>query len=110
MIVADTEGVIRQWDVGAEVMFGYSAHDAIGQSLDLFVPEHLRDRHWAGFARAMKSPKIKDLAADLPVRCADGQLRSFAGRLLVLSAPLGAAPGAMGIFTSDATTGVHPFE
>jgi hypothetical protein len=65
--------------------------------------------HWAGFRRAMEAPQVKDLAADIPVLCADGQVREFAGRLLVLSDGLGAALGAMGIFAANGTTGIKPF-
>lgn len=109
VITADTDGVISQWNRGALVLFGYRADEAIGSSLDLIVPEHLQEAHWTGFHRAMKEPKIKDLAADLPVRCADGEVRSFAGRLLVLSDGLGTAIGAMAIYSSEGTTGAHPF-
>lgn len=77
--------------------------------MDLLVPEHLRDAHWRGFRRAMINPTIKDLAADIPVRCADRQLRTFAGRLLVLSDGLGVALGAIAIFTDGGTTGLRPF-
>lgn len=110
IIVADTGGTIRQWNNGAEALFGYPAAVAIGASLDLVVPEHLRDAHWAGFRRAMADPQVKDLAADLPVRCADGELRTFAGRLLVLSDGLGTAVGAVAVYTDRASTGVRPFD
>jgi PAS domain S-box-containing protein len=109
VIVVDTAGVIRQWDAGAEELFGFTYEDAVGESLDLIVPPELRERHWAGFGRAMQSPAIKDLAADLPVRCADGTTRAFAGRLLVLMDPLGGALGAMAIWSRTGTTGVRPF-
>ena len=109
IVVANTDGTITWWSPGAEVLFGHSATAAVGQSLDLVVPEALRARHWAGFKRAMRAPEVKDLAADIPVLCADGQVREFAGRLLVLSDGLGAALGAMGIFVADGTTGVKPF-
>lgn len=109
VIVADTSGVICQWTGGAEELFGYRRDEAIGHSLDLVVPEHLREAHWVGFHRAMKQPKVQDLAADLPVLCADGEVRSFAGRLLVLSDGLGTAIGAMAIYASEGSTGVRPF-
>jgi PAS domain S-box-containing protein len=109
IVVADANGTITWWSPGAEVLFGHSAATAVGQSLDLIVPEGLRARHWAGFRRAMGAPQLKDLAADIPVLCADGQVREFAGRLLVLSDGLGAALGAMGIFAADGTTGFQPF-
>ncbi|NLE78408.1 MAG: PAS domain S-box protein [Rhodococcus sp.] len=110
IIVADTHGRITQWNGGAENLFGHRAEDAVGQSLDLVVPSHLREAHWAGFHRAMGNPEIKDMAADLPVLCADGEIRSFAGRLLVLSDGLGTAIGAMAIYSEHGSTGVHPFD
>ena len=109
IIVADTAGRIGQWNDGAEVLFGYSASEAIGRSLDLIVPAELQEAHWRGFRRAMADPHVKDLAADLPVRCADGVVRHYAGRLLTLSDGLGAALGAMAIYSSTGTTGVRPF-
>ena len=102
IVVADADGTITWWSRGAEVLFGHSAAAALGQSLDLIVPDALRARHWAGFRRAMQAP-------DIPVLCADGQVKEFAGRLLVLSDGLGAALGAMGIFAADGTTGIKPF-
>ena len=30
-------------------MFGYSVEDALGQSLDLIIPEKQRARHWVGW-------------------------------------------------------------
>lgn len=109
VVVADTDGVITRWNAGARALFGYPAEQAVGQSLDLIVPEHLREAHWAGFRRAMREPQVKDLAADLPVRCADGEVRHFAGRLLVLGDGLGTAIGAMAIYAGEGTTGIRPF-
>jgi PAS domain S-box-containing protein len=109
IVIADTDGTIKWWSPSAEALFGHSAGAALGQSLDLIVPEDLRARHWAGFQRAMEAPQVKDLAPDIPVLCADGQVKQFAGRLLVLSDGLGVALGAVGIFAADGTTGIKPF-
>jgi len=109
IVVADAAGTITWWSPGAELLFGHSASAAVGQKLDLIVPEVLRPRHWAGFQRAMQAPEVKDLAADIPVLCADGQVKEFAGRLLVLSDELGSALGAMAIFAAAGTTGFKPF-
>lgn len=108
VIVVDTAGVITSWDGGATEMFGYAA-TIVGQPVDVIVPEHLREAHWAGFHRAMAAPEIKDMAADLPVLCADGQIREFPGRLLALSDGLGTAIGAIAIYRASGTTGVRPF-
>lgn len=53
IISADRDGVIRLWNSGAEAMFGYQAAEAIGQTLDLIIPERLRGRHWEGYHRVM---------------------------------------------------------
>jgi PAS domain S-box-containing protein len=53
LVFADTGGVIRAWNPGAEAVFGYSAADAIGRNLDLIIPENLRQAHWRGFERAI---------------------------------------------------------
>jgi PAS domain S-box-containing protein len=53
IIFADPEGTIRLWNSGAETMFGYSAQEALGQSLDLIIPERLRERHWKGYSMTM---------------------------------------------------------
>lgn len=57
----------------------------------------------------MAHPQVKDLAADLPVLCADGQEGHFPGRLLVLCDGLGTAVGAMAIYAPAGSTGVRPF-
>ena len=59
IIFADQEGKIRIWNSGAEVIFGYSAEEALGQSLDLIVPEKLRQRHWEGYRKVMATGASK---------------------------------------------------
>ncbi len=55
IIVADREGLIRLWNIGAEMMFGYPAEEAVGKSLDLLIPERLRGRHWEGYHKVMET-------------------------------------------------------
>jgi PAS domain S-box-containing protein len=55
IMFADRQGSIRLWNRGAERMFGYSAAEALGRSLDLIIPENLRGRHWDGYYRVMES-------------------------------------------------------
>jgi PAS domain-containing protein len=45
VVAADRDGIISFWNPGAERIFGYTAAEALGQSLDLIIPERLRDRH-----------------------------------------------------------------
>jgi len=55
IMFSDREGIIRIWNSGAERMFGFSSDEALGQSLDLIIPENLRGRHWDGYHRVMQS-------------------------------------------------------
>ncbi|MGZ5178879.1 MAG: PAS domain-containing protein [Ramlibacter sp.] len=59
IIFADVDGVIRLWNRGAEAIFGIAAEEAIGQSLDMIVPERFRAAHNAGYRRAMESGEVR---------------------------------------------------
>jgi PAS domain S-box-containing protein len=53
VIYADRDGKIRFWNRAAARIFGFAESEALGQSLDLIVPETLRARHWEGYRRVM---------------------------------------------------------
>jgi PAS domain S-box-containing protein len=53
IIAADKDNIVRFWNPGAERIFGYAREEAIGQSLDIIIPERLRKRHWDGYQRVM---------------------------------------------------------
>jgi PAS domain S-box-containing protein len=59
VVYANQKGVIERWNAAAVAMFGFSAAEAIGQNLDLLIPEHLRKGHWRGFDAAMASGKTR---------------------------------------------------
>lgn len=53
VIYADLQGTILVWNHGAELVFGFSSAEAVGQSVDLVVPEKMRKAHWDGFNKAI---------------------------------------------------------
>jgi len=53
LIFIDAHGLIRVWNAMAAALFGFSAEEALGRSVDLIIPEHLREAHWRGFNHAM---------------------------------------------------------
>ena len=53
VISTDRTGKIIRWNHASVVLFGYSAGEALGQSVELIIPEHLRAAHWKGFDAAM---------------------------------------------------------
>jgi len=59
LIFCDLEGIIRVWNGGAEKVFGFSAVEAVGQSLDLIIPERMRKAHWDGFNAAVARGDVK---------------------------------------------------
>ncbi len=59
IIFADGDGIIRLWNAGAEAIFGYAAEEAIGQTLDIIIPERLRSRHWEGYRKVMATGVTK---------------------------------------------------
>ena len=58
-IYADRGGKIQLWNRAAAVLFGYEAAEALGRSIDIIVPERLREPHWRGFEAAMSSGTLK---------------------------------------------------
>ena len=59
VIVADASGTIRFWNAAASEVFGYLESEALGQTLDLIVPEPQRARHWAGYDNVMQTGQTR---------------------------------------------------
>lgn len=65
VVATDREGIIRLWNPGAERIFGHSAGEAVGQSLDLIIPERLRTAHWQGWRRVIDTGESRYGHGDL---------------------------------------------
>ena len=59
IIFADREGLIRIWNEGAELVFGFPAKEVLGKSLDVIIPEELRKRHWESYGKAIAAGKTR---------------------------------------------------
>jgi len=97
ILFADREGIIRLWNQGAERIFGRTAEEAIGQSLDLIIPEKLRERHWEGYHKTMATGETRygtEMLA-VPAMHQDGSRMSTEFSIVLLSdddgKPLGVA-------------------
>jgi PAS domain S-box-containing protein len=98
VVVTDAAGTIRLWNNGAARVFGYSADEALGQSLDLIIPEKLRERHWKGYRHTMATglTRYGDKLLSVPATHRDGHrlsiefsvalLRDESGRIVGISA------------------------
>jgi len=65
ILYCDREGMIRMWNDGCGRIFGYTAEEAMGRSLDIIIPENLRDRHWRGYAETMRTGQTRYGGGDL---------------------------------------------
>ncbi len=59
ILFADRDGIIELWNSGAAAIFGYNKEEVQGKSLDLIIPEKLRQRHWEGYHTVMKTGKSR---------------------------------------------------
>ena len=65
IVASDAEGIIQFWNAGATRVFGFTADEALGQSLDIIIPERLRARHWDGYRETMRTGKSRYGSGDL---------------------------------------------
>ena len=65
ILYADQDGVIRYWNAGCQRIFGYTADEVLGQSLDIIIPQNLRTRHWQGYRETMRTGETRYGAGDL---------------------------------------------
>jgi PAS domain S-box-containing protein len=94
ILFTDREGVIRLWNAGAERIFGWAAAEAVGQSMDLIIPERLRSRHWQNWNRVMETgltryatevlavPALRKDGAPLSIEFTITLVRDEAGKIL----------------------------
>jgi PAS domain S-box-containing protein len=96
IVASDSEGRIIFWNPGAERIFGFSRSEAIGQSLDLIIPERLRVRHWTGYTQVMRTGESRYGHGDLlsvPALRKDGTRLSIEFTIVPLKDEAGAMAG-----------------
>jgi PAS domain S-box-containing protein len=95
ILYVDSKGLIQHWNQGAERIFGFTSAEAIGQSLDLIIPEKLRGRHWEGYFKVMQSGESRygtDLLS-VPALHRDGQRLSVDFSIVMLKDEQGKVTG-----------------
>ena len=105
IVAADRDGIIRFWNPGAERIFGHSQSEAIGQSLDIIIPERLRQRHWDGFDHTMATGQSRYGEGEMlsvPALRADGATISVEFTIVPLKSDDGQMTGIIAIMR-DAT-------
>ena len=89
IVAVGSDGKIILWNPAAERIFGFTTTDAVGQSLDLIIPERFRERHWEGFRQVMLSGQTR-YGTDVlrvPALHKDGRPLSIAFTVALLKSP-----------------------
>jgi PAS domain S-box-containing protein len=104
VIYGDADGMIRVWNRGAEEIFGWTAEEALGQSMDLIIPEKHRNSHNQGYSRVMKSgiTKYGRSVLAVPALTKDGRRISIEFSVVLLKEPTGEVVG-IAAFLQDIT-------
>ena len=99
ILYADAAGIIRLWNRGAERIFGAPATAALGQSLDLIIPERLRVRHWQGWHQVMQTGESRygEALLKVPALKADGSQFSSEFSIVMIKDAAGAVQGVAAI-------------
>jgi PAS domain S-box-containing protein len=103
IVVSDASGAINLWNPAAECLFGFSQAEALGNSLDLIIPERLRERHWAGYGKTMASGETRyghDVLR-VPAVHKNGQALSIAFTVGLLRGPQREATGIVAVIRDE---------
>jgi PAS domain S-box-containing protein len=103
IMVCDAAGAITLWNPAAERMFGWTEAEALGQSLDIIIPERLRGRHWDGYHKTMQTGQTR-YGSDLlkvPAAHKDGRAMSIAFTVALLRSPEGAVTGIAAVIRDE---------
>jgi len=103
VIVADADGAIRLWNAAAVRLFGFSEQEALGQPLDLIIPERLRGRHNDGYAHTVASATTRygTTLLRVPALHKDGRALSIAFTVALLTAADGRVEGVAAVVRDD---------
>ena len=103
ILVSDAQGAITLWNPACERIFGFTAEEAHGKSLDLICPERLRQRHWDGYHHSMATGTTRYGTELLRVPAVNkaGAAMSVAFTVAMLHAPDGTVNGVMAILRDE---------
>jgi PAS domain S-box-containing protein len=80
VIVADAHEKIVLWNPAATRIFGYTEEEALGNTLDLIVPERQRQKHNEGYSKSMETGTTRygTSLLKVPAKHKDGRTLSIA--------------------------------
>ena len=105
VIAADPAGAITLWNPAAGRMFGHTESEAMGQSLDLIIPQRQQQRHWDGYEKTMATGQTKygNDVLRVPALHKDGHTLSIAFTVALLHAPDGKISAIVAVIRDETT-------
>ena len=105
VVIADARGTITFWNGAAAELFGWSTEEAVGQMLDLIIPERLQTRHWDGYRRVMETGETEYAGRllEVPAVHRDGRRLSVAFTVSLMQPPGQERPYAIAAVIRDDT-------
>jgi PAS domain S-box-containing protein len=103
VIVCDAAGAIVFWNAASTRIFGFTEEDALGQSLDLIIPQRQQQRHWDGYHKTMATGETR-YGADLlrvPAVHKEGKPLSIAFTVALLHGADGKVSGIAAVVRDD---------
>jgi PAS domain S-box-containing protein len=103
IVVCDPRGIVTYWNGAAERIFGFTAADALGQSLDIIIPERQRQRHWDGYNKTMETgiTRYGNDVLRVPALHKDGRPLSIAFTVAMLRDAAGAVTSIVSVVRDE---------
>ena len=103
VVISDAKGEIVFWNSAAERIFGYTASEALGKSLDIITPERFRERHWDGYKKSMETGTTRygSTLLTVPALHKEGKALSIAFTVAMLTNADGNVEGIAAIVRDD---------
>lgn len=100
IVAIDARGTIIGWGADASELLGHPMADALGRDVTMLVPPDLRDAHRAGLAAAVAGGERQVTGPfELPILCADGEVRVHHARLTHVEDAAGVMVAAIAVFS-----------
>jgi PAS domain S-box-containing protein len=103
VVAADAGGKIVLWNAAATRIFGFSAAEALGQPLDLIIPERHRTRHNEGYDKTVATgiTRYGTSLLRVPALHKDGRQLSIAFTVCLLTGAEGQVGGVAAVIRDE---------
>ncbi|OOZ40339.1 hypothetical protein BOW53_08175 [Solemya pervernicosa gill symbiont] len=97
IITSSAEGIIETFNPGAEDIFGYKAHEVIGKSVSLLMPEEMRETHAGYMNRFAEGYATRDVNTTVEQTAQRRNGETFAAEITLSSMRMGKALKVMAV-------------